>query len=377
MGAYINMAPQKKKKGGNKKNKNVQQQIVAVPRRPVVKNSRNRDSDLESYRLALSDPFNIKSMGARVPDMYACPTATRHVTRTVSISSNSSGNAELIVLPNAFINACSTIGSVNGGTTWQLLDGNTIGTGLVVTSRTTLAGQLTNYRIVGYGVKVFSTMSMTSGAGKLVAATVPISSWLNDKSSPIGGTTQNATNTNANLENTLKAYGIPYTGSTTSARADPSQLPNLGNSIEVSAVALAEKPLTIVPKITSAEAFNFRQCDDSSVGFNIGNQTSVSYVNSGDASFLRVSGHEAVVLCWAGLPVTQTCMEVEIVYHLEGNPVLASAVVASDSNRSIVDPVGWMNVVKQVASLPGFKVGVQTIGNSFYPGLGSLVTKFL
>jgi len=351
--------------------------------KPVVKKKKNKqqqvptktNANANAYYRALADPFSQGANGARVPDMYCCPTATRHITKTFTLTTNASGEADIIVLPSAFWHAASPRGSLASGATWTWLDGTVTSSAVQYTDRSTLAAQLVNHRIVGYGVKVFGIQSMTGTAGKVLGATVPISSWIADKTNPIGGQAVSSSNASGTRTKTLTAWGVP----TSAGVVDIPSIPSLPNSYETSLVRVTENPIQIVPKITSPEAFNFRQSDDSAAGFNINGQTSATFVTSGDASYLRLSGHEAVIIAVAGASGSTNVLEVEVCYHLEGNPYQSTtgfAVIGNDGLSVSVDPINWMGVVQKVAQLPAFRDAVVMTGNTFFPGLGTLANRF-
>lgn len=374
-----------KKSQKNKNQKNLAtSQALVVYQKPAEKKKKKPKSKnkvdltnmgLTMYKAALLDPFSINAQGARVPDMYASPTTTRHITKTFTIATNASGEADIVVLPSAYHHAVSPRGSLVNGAAWLTIDGNSVANALQYTDPNTLAASLTNYRIVGYGVKIFGIQSMTGTAGKVLVATSPISSNVNDKNATIGGFANNSTNSSATKANTLKTYGIP----TSSGVVDVASLPSMPNSMETSLVRVTEVPMRVIPKLTSPEAFMFRQSMDNAIGFNINQQTSVTNVVTGDASWLRVAGFECVTIALTGCAASTNCLEVEVVYHLEGNPFQSTtgfAVIGNDTNASLVAPVSWMNIVQSVAKTPAFKTAVETAGNSFFPGLGTLANKF-
>jgi len=369
--------------GKNKnKNKNTMavvpynaKQTALVPKKKVKSKSvleKPGAGILACYRAALSTPFAAEACGARVPDMFSVPTKASHVTRRYTIQTNASGEADLVVLPSAYWHMISPRGSIVGGGDWTSLDNNTVSGAVGYTSTSSLATQFANYRIVGYGVRLVGMASMTNNSGVMVAAKVPISSYINSRGDPVGGITSNATNTNATKANTLIAYGVP----TSSSKVDLSQIPSLPDACETSLVKLSEGPMEIIPKISSANAFNFRLPNDSAIGFNITDQTSLSYVNSGDASYLRLDGHEAVIIGFTGCANSTSVCEIEVIYHLEGIPsTTTTQYIVADSVSTAVDPVGFMNVVKEVANLPSFRSMATGALNSFYPGLGTLANR--
>jgi len=328
---------------------------------------------LSSFRAALSSPFEVYAQSARVPDMYSVPTATRHITRSLTLTTNASGELDIVILPSAFHHAISTRASIVGGSNWSTVDGGVLSGSLAFTTPSFLAQQLVNYRIVGYGVKVYGISSLNTTAGRAVLATVPISSWCNDTAS-VGGQVSNRVNTFGSPGQTLGAYGVPVASNVVAIQS----LSSMPDSMETSLVALCEKPLYVIPKISSPESTMFRQSADFGIGFSITDQTSASYVSSGDASYMRVAGHNAVILTVTGAPASTSVLEVEIIYHLEGNPAQGTAVssiIGNDAIATHVAPLDYMKIVDQVAKMPTFRMGVQAIGNYIVPGLGTLANR--
>lgn len=329
---------------------------------------------ISTFRAALTSPFSSAATGARVPDLYSVPTSTLHITRRFTLVTNSSGEADVIILPNAYWHAVSPRGSVVGGGGWSLLDGSTVTSAVVYTPTSNLQAKLNNYRIVGYGVRVMGVSSMTATQGVVLAAKAATHSYLNTKFDPVGGQTSTATNTNATRANTIIAYGYPKD---TNNVVDLSALPTMPQSVETSLMAISERPMEINPKITSPEAFIFKQSADNAIGFNITDQTSLSNVQTGDASYLRVGGHESVCIAISGGPISQNAMEVEVIYHLEGVPnANSSQYVVADTPVALVNPMAFFSTVAKAALSPGFKQAAATGLNSVYPGLGTLAKSF-
>jgi hypothetical protein len=335
----------------------------------------NSPSPLSTYRACLSQPFSALAQGARVPDMYSVASATRHITRKFTLVSNSSGECDVVIVPSAFLHAMSPRGSVVGGGTWSTLDGGTVANSTVFTTTASLSAQLTNYRIVGYGVKIIGIASMTTNSGSLTIATLPTEGWLNSSTS-VGGQNPNSNNAAMTVTNTLLSYGVPTASNVVSVSA----LPGLPNTAESSLINVSERPMEVCPKICSPSAFMFRETTDLGPGYGITNQTSATFVSAGNPAYLAVGGLETVVIAATGCPASTSMLDIELVYHLEGIPVVSStanAVIGSDTTGVAVDPVGWMNVIKDVAAMPSFRCAVETVGNSFFPGLGTMVGKLL
>lgn len=372
-----------------KQNKNKQQKTTALvvyqnppprpkaakkkqPKKKNAKTLSRGSDDLACYRAALSNPFSVDANGARVPDMFSVPTSTRRITRSFTLAANGAGNADVVVLPSAYIHAFATQGTLPTEPT-TFVTGSGTSYPCCTTAAVYLSAQLANYRIVGYGVKIIGIQNDSTAAGKVYVATVPVSTWLNT-TAPVGGQTDSHTDAGQTMGNWLTDMGIPNSSNAVAIGT----LPSLSNSVLTSVQRVNETPLQVIPKISSPEGMNFRQSSDSYVGFNSQDQTSTSWVTSGDASYLRVGGHEAVVIGVGGATFGTNILEIEIVYHLEGTAAVvsnASYPIAQANDRVVVNPVGWMNVVQQVAKLPSFRLAVEGVGNSIIPGLGTLANR--
>lgn len=330
-------------------------------------------TQLVAYKAALSRPFSLAAQGARVPDMYSVATTTRHITRKLTLSSNASGECDLVVIPSAYLHAMSPRASIVGGDSWITLNGATLANAAVQTLPSALAGQLTNYRVVGYGVKIIGIAAMTTNAGSLTLATVPAEGYVN-LTSTIGNQAANSNNAFHTVANTLTAYGVPNSSNVVSVAS----LPSLPNSVESSLINVSERPITITPKVCSPNAFIFKNTSDIGPGFSAQNQTSAVSISVGNASYLQFGGHESVVIAATGCPASTSMLDIEITYHLEGNPFIsatAGSIIGSDSSSVAVDPLGFMNVIREVAAMPTFKALAIGVGDSFFPGLGTMVGK--
>jgi len=325
---------------------------------------------LANYKAALSQPFSTEANGARVPDMYSVPTSTRRITRTCTLTTDASGNGDVVILPNAFMHLFCTQGTLNTGTTATTGSGTSYQ--CMVTNTTALSGTLANYRIVGYGVRVIGTQNDTTAQGRLYAATVPVSSWVNSIDT-VGGQPDNSSDPAQTMGAWLNDLGIPNVTN----KVAIGTMPSLASSVLTSIQRVNETPLSVTPKISSPEGFNFRLTRDSTIGFASTDQTSASYVHSGDASYLRVAGHEAVVLGVGGASVSSPILEIEVVYHLEGtaSTVNNTDPLAAANDKIVVNPIGWMNIVAQVANTPSFRLALETAGNAVIPGLGTLANR--
>lgn len=351
--------------------------LVAAPRRGPIGNGKKKKGEennyATAYKAALMNPFSVAAQGARVPDMYSAPTVPKHFTLTAALTSSSVASvpSQLIILPNLFMPIICPGGDVTGGITWTTMDGLNNVAKCVINPTVTLSSQLTNYRIVGYGVRIYNAGSINTTAGRVIVATSPVSSWVNLKAATIGGQATTSVNAAASAFSTYASYGLPTVIVNGSYVIDSGALPGMQNCIETSLVSLAANPVVVTPKVNSPEAFEFRQTGDSAVGFSINNQTSASYVSSGDASYLRVAGHELVVISVVGAPTNTSVLQVEVVYHLEGSPSYSA--LSGDAPQVVAAPSTMAEIVAAAARSSSFKMGVETAGNAILPGLGTFV----
>lgn len=353
-------------------NKRVQKKTAKTNNKLVANRVPKQNDDLVCYKMALSNPFSVDANGARVPDMFCVPTATRRITRSFTLSSSSTGTSDAIILPSAAWHAFTTNGGNSSPTTFTVGSGSSYP--VCYTDPAALASQISNYRIVGYGVKIIGTQNDNVASGKLYVATVPVSTWMNITDT-VGGQGDSHPDAAQTMGAWLTDMGIPNAAN----KVNLGVLPSMTNSILTSVQRVNETPLSVLPKISSPEAFNFRQSKDSTVGYSAQDQTSTSWITSGDASYMRVGGHEAVVIGIEGAVANSNLMEIELVYHLEGTAAATSntSPIAQANDRVVVNPLGWMQVVQQVAQLPAFRLAVEGAGNAIIPGLGTLANRLI
>lgn len=357
----------------SKRNKTRQQPAKAPPKRAQATARPKADptGPLAVYRAALSNPFDELALGARVPDMFTVPTRAAHITRRYTVTTDGTGNADLIFLPSIYHHVVSPRGNLAGAAAWNTFDGASKSDAVLNTPVTSIGQQFLNWRIVGYGIRLMGTAAMTDSSGAMFCAKVPISSWINTTDNWTGATTL-ATNAAMTKANTLTAWGIPNNSSV----VDQSQLIGLPDAFETSMINLSESPLQLCPKISSPEAFEFKEAQPNAIGYNVEPQNPGTALSTGDASYLRLAGHEAVVVALTGCALSTPVMDFEVIYHVEGIPsTTQTQYILADTTQSVVDPIGWMTVVKEVATQPFVKQFIEGAGNSFFPGLGSLATR--
>lgn len=133
----------------------------------------NGDASLQSYELALSLPFDKDAIGATVPDMYSYPTATYHAQGTITLSSNATGVSSVLLLPHPFLSLLDMTGASVNTAGMQQYTNTTVA--YAATTQANLAGELTNFRVVGCGYKVRNLLPPTTATGRVIVAPIPVS----------------------------------------------------------------------------------------------------------------------------------------------------------------------------------------------------------
>lgn len=302
----------------------------------------------ESYALARIDPFHPGAAGARVPDEYSGHTTT--ATLKTSLTITGAATMDAIIFPNLKCPILSTTGSISSGTTFTFGDATAVTTATWGWNSGNLAGRMTNYRLVGMGVRITSTSSMTNAQGRVVIATLPLETFLTSKTFTVGGVTA-STNSSLTPLATLQGWGIPASGATVNA----GYLAECPDACVISMLDLAENDFDIVPNLCSTSAYQLRSSDDRYTGFEMAYQATTG--NSGDGTYLHVNGFETIVIAVDGATTTSP-VEIEIIYHVEGNPSTTggissgvSSILPPSTQRSPVNPreLDRVNVISAIA----------------------------
>jgi hypothetical protein len=335
----VKLANGKRKQTNAKKSKSAPKKKPSKPGLPT-----GLRNEVLAYKAALTRPFSPSAGGARVTDLYSTPTVSRTIKRNFTIKSDAAGECDLIFLPHPGNPIFSPRGSIVNGTTWTYLDNatTTVTNGTVTSLMSTIASELANYRVVGCGIKITATCADTVSQGLTVTGTVPYRGPI-PQLFAVGAQVDNA-GVAVNLWTWLEDSGIPQNGTS----VDLTQVPNLARAITATTQGLETSSLVASPRITSPEAFNWRRTKDSHLGFDIVDQTSATFVASGDASYLDASGFEAIVFGATGLPVSTNMFTVETIFHVEGSARLASSSLNAEQNKP--SPVSWSGFVEAMTA---------------------------
>lgn len=323
---------------------------------------------LTGYRLALTSPFSEGAVGARVPDQFTGHTIGHTLKFQLSIGTDAGGASDVVIFPNVACPAISTRGNIVGGSTLTWSDGSTVGNGVYTINTADVSAKMSVYRIVGMGVKVETLTSLTNTGGRVNASTIPIASWLKIKNFTVGSQPV-ATNSNGTPSNTLKAWSIP---ADSNGKVDTTQMCKMTDTVTYSGNDVAMRPVIITPKQCSPSALDFRQSQDTVVGFDVEDAVVSGNVWGGDASYLRLDGFESVILTATGMPANTTCFNVEVIYHLEGVPQYATGgtILSSKGAASPVGILGMYRVIEEAAKAPMVRRAIVDGANIVHPLLG-------
>lgn len=341
---------------------------IKVPRNLPSTEKLIENVEVDRYALALMDPFNPNSEGAKVPDQFCLPTTVRTIRTTQTATIGAVGSFIGIVTNNPIMAIAVNTGTLSDTTPLTAHNGSVMG-GYWGVSPASFGSQMDNYRVVGMGVRVTGLSSMTNAAGKFVIGTFPASSWAYAKEFTVGGTIQQDY-ASATPAATWKDWGLPYNG----AVANPNLLVNYPGNRVISAMEITENVFEVVPRMSDPEALIFRPTNDSSVG--PWYQYSGASASVGNADYLKLKGFETTFIYVSGAPVGST-FDIEVIYHLEGRPNISagtpgSVMPVASVSPSPVAPKKFFEILTEAAKQPTVRQVVEDVAGFIHPMLGHI-----
>lgn len=320
--------------------------------KPRARSKKEASKKKDPFRMALLDPFDESADGARVPDLFSAPTETRTFVQSFNLTADVNGNIDYMGFANPRYPGLSYRGNIIGGGSYVYAANSAVSqnNALPTGAGNDLAGELINYRVVGWGLKLSAIGSMTTTTGVVTMAAVPYAGYV-PHAIVIGG----QSHTSGNSGTMIDFYGwsgIPTTGDF----IDISRLPNMDYSEERTATSLATSPLVFVSRPVDPRAYNFRMSGDMRLGYDTQGQTSTTYITAGNASQADASGWLVPVIGGSGFPANTVALRAEIVYHLEGTPAYSiSSMHSGGADPSPVDFQKYVSVLSEVARQPAIK----------------------
>lgn len=323
--------------------------------------------DANKYKTGLLNPFSDTATGSRLPDQYFAPTVTYAIREFLTLKVDANGEFDAVICPNPLFVAYSTRNSIANGTTLTMKDATAYTNAKYVNDSASLAAKVSNYRIVNWGVRIRQTQSINTTQGTLTAALfVPKDGLYHPNVGSTGASVGNQGGSGPNWSTStigsyLLATGLPITGAGAVAKIDVGSLVDFPYHMRASCVNCAENTYEIVPKLVSPTACMFRGASDSVFGTDITGQTSVAFIQPGDASYILCDGWTNIVLAGSGLVAnTAGAVDIEIVYNIEGNPQLTfsgtNAIAIATGAKSAHDPIGMLLAQSALDAAPAFKL---------------------
>jgi hypothetical protein len=328
----------------------------ALRRQSVTNGKRNHldpENRIRTYELAIADPFNPSACGAQVPDMYSGATSTFHAEGTMTVSSNGSGVASVLLTANPFIGSIDMTGnSLAGATSGQVFYAASPTVGAAVTLAN-MQAVLASFRVVGVGFKIKNLMPPTTATGRVIVAPM-----MEVGQGPGPALLAGVTITNQVVANTITGIN---TGSTTTGF--PSDILELPGSEEYTVQDLIAGTCKFFLKPVTPDAFSFHNTNDTtSVSATVGLSGAVAYtiatgavVNSGSDNFdlTDFKGWQSMAIRGEGFPNNTTLFEIKYVYHFEGTTALPSgsgALLPDAPSQPHINITGHQNVLSRILS---------------------------
>lgn len=377
--------PQKNKKkvkilNGNNKSKNgnspsstiVNSQSLVRSKDQVLRQQENLPSETLKYAKGLLNPFSEHACGARVPDQFYAPTTTVAYRDFASIANNIAGQADLVIIPSIMNPCFSTRGSLTNGAALVTKGNISITNGAIRNTPIDIYNKITSHRIVNWGIRIRNTSAVTNASGIITIAlfNIPDNSIVPHGFTVGGQSGSNINSTGAVMSGYLNSLGLPKDGGSAEL-LDIASLVDFPCHMRVSSTQLCENTYQVVPKLISPRALEFRASNDNQYGTEITTQASLSFVQPGNASYIKCDGWTGIAIGYTGGSATagNNTFDIEIVYNVEGAPnVSLGTTLVGSSAKVVCDPVGMMkaqSVLDMASAFAEVGVGALTAYRQF------------
>jgi len=277
--------------------------------------------------MAIRDPFHERALGCRVPDAYSFPTVCYSLKSTISIIAPAGGTVELAFLPSPCFSVISaTVPAISGGFVPFAANANAG----YLTTPAKIAQFMTNFRIVAWGIRVVLKDTQTLSKGRFYVAMIPAQR---------SGAT--AAFYNGSAAASVPAFAANTIGYALGTNGTAIQGFSTCQSFTVQDVLQTGSRIMSVSPSHAAQ-YEFRTTvDANSVNWNptsnpldAGGFSNVGAVNFGGYHDPVSLAGGAVILIYASGLETGNVFDIDLVYHLEGTPV----VFAASANDILMTP---------------------------------------
>lgn len=288
----------------------------------------------DKYAMALLHPFSQAAEGVRVPEPYAQPTVTYRFRRVVELTTSSSGSIDFAIFPQLGFLAAQYQGSASGIPAGTITNGPAGVT--VYTSGAQVGTMLRQYRVVAFGARLKSNTTFANTTGRVYAARIPSARDFPGAAVPAGTTLTEFSD--------MMSVPIDGTGITSSINALPGSVQyTLSELHQESGTEFTTHPV-------SPAAIDFLdgllQQKESQSG------VAVNY----QAGFYSGNGWQSILIAGNGLPASSQVLTLELVYHVEGIPLVTSTTGGAMIPSGMVAAVGSHSALaaihSQVSQMP-------------------------
>jgi uncharacterized protein (DUF697 family) len=324
-------------------------------------------SRLRCYELALGDPFNLSAIGAQVPDMYSAPTCTYHSQGTMTIGSNATGVASILLSPIPY------------ATLVDMTNTSTVSSGMVVTvpniygatSAANLANVFSSYRVVGCGFRLRNLLPPTVATGRVIVAPAIICGMVPGTTLLNASAPSSSAFTQLIMGNSPGGPGAPFS----------SDILESPGAEEYTIQDIITNTIEFNCKVLTPQCFNFTNATSTgtynsttSVGTEVLVDNSGETVAAVDNGGFDCVGWQAFAITMIGLPVsTVACVELEYIIHYEGVPVYTSGpgtIVPATPASPHINIGGHQSALSAVLSRPAIRI-ISEVGKSAFNGMKS------
>lgn len=276
--------------------------------------------------VALSNPFDDRSFGARICDSYAFPTAVYHLRGTQVITSPTNNTAGSIILAAhpiySYVDlSAGTFSSATfTGTASSMTAYSTNAAIYGASTPTVLAQQMTGYRVVSAGFKIRVQIPELNRTGRLMIAPIAF-----------GDNIPGFNNLNAVSVLGSSSIAARLCGGVSPSIANTANILDLPGAFEVSFPNLATQDIMLIPKPMSPAYLSFHTSSkgtDENLSSNVDDQIAdvAGVITTRDnADLLNLASFTGFIVHWEGIPTASTPLfDIEYVYHLEGSPQISS-----------------------------------------------------
>jgi len=306
---------------------------------------------LLQYRRALQDPFAQLAIGVRAPDSICYPTITTHKRVVVNATSSAGGVIAAAFFPLPTLSTYVNTGTLSGAYT-AFANNPSLG---YLLNPSGVAAYFQCYRVVAWGIRISLADTNTAAKGQYFLAPLLMPSQMPgwNKIESVGLTNQTTS--------VYSAFNIPAIDST---------IANLPGAVSFSAQDfLAHGSIVGTAPPYDKSALDFKRANTSvhwtaavdwATESLVTTATGAGVANSYDnAECHNTAGMTGLAIYGTGLPATTNEINIEVIYHMEGMPIITGAMVPT----STPSPAGSTAAVERV--LTGLTKGAQyfRIGN--------------